>query len=864
VKGVLNMKKKILSIILAGLLLSTVFAYGDMLNIYEEYEEDYINKGIIHQHYERYTDKGKVTINILKVKIDKNNQVKPIYNKEGIIHKKSLSQLTGDNKAVAGINGDFYNPNYPSYPVGALFNREDLVSSPNLRGYEYPTLIKRGNDYIIDTLKDMINIETEEGKILKISAVNKMGTFSDEIVVLNRNWGEKSLGKYKDNNLLEILVFGGRVREIRENGDPFEIPDNGYVILTNGNNKEKLKSILEERTKVEIKYNFDLDNIDWGMGGANHLVKEGKLYNINEEILGRQPRSAVAINEDKDEIYFIAVDGRSSNSVGFTQEELADFIIGINGYEAMNLDGGGSTTLTAERYDKIEVLNFPSDGIERNIVSGLGVFSDYKSSDKDVEFIKINLDNKFYFKDQDIKVELTGYNKYFIPVEIEEKSIRITTDLNSRSIDGNVKIKETGKGIIKVNYKGLKDEIPVEIIEGPYELQTNTEIIKVGRQEQFNLGEFYAVGEKGIKVKIDPNDIKWTSYNFKGKVDDGIFISGNSDGKGYLKGDMNEAYIKIPVSIGYREVDFYDFEDLGSLKYEEYPENSGGEMYIYPRASEGRNSLKLNYDFTKMENGDQAIAFVEFRDEGVTLPGEPIALRLSVFGDKKDHWLRTRIIDANGDMYKIDFAEKVDWWGWKEVTAQIPKEAKYPIKLQNIYLAEIYDDMRDSGSIYLDDLKLLYSNDTEENKTLEKSKYSDMYNKEPEEYEHIIEFIENKMYLNMDEEKYDNNNKNILYYELMSLDGSILGKIQEIKEISLLKDKKIIINTNNPIENLYQNEYNGFIKLMEEALKNGSEVVVVYKGDSSGIYYQNGFRYIRYTEDLNLFINEENFYYKFN
>ncbi len=858
------MKKKILSISLAILVLTTVFAYGDMLTIYEEYEEDYINKGIIHQQYERYTDKGKVTINVLKVKLDENNQVKPIYNKEGIIHKKPLSQLTGDNKAVAGLNGDFYNPNYPSYPVGALFNREDLVSSPNLRGYEYPTLIKRGNDYIIDTLEDMINLETEDGKILKISAVNKMGTFSDEIVVLNGNWGEKSLGKYKDKKLLEILVFGGRVREIRENGEPFEIPESGYVILTNGNNKEKIKSILDERTRVEIKYNFDLDNIDWGIGGANYIVKEGKLHNINKEILGRQPRSAVAINKDKSEIYFIAVDGRSSSSVGFTQEELAEFIIEIDGYEAMNLDGGGSTTLTAQKYDEIEVLNFPSDGRERSLVSGLGVFSEYKNSDKDVEFIKINLDNKFYFKNQDIKVDVTGYNKYLIPVEIEERYIRITSDLNSRSSNGNIKITETGKANIKVNYKGLKNEIPLEIIGGPYEIQTNTEIINIGRQEKFDLGEFYAVGEKGIKVKIKPNDIKWSSHNFSGKVEDGIFISGNSDGNGYLKGDMNEAYIKIPISIGYREVDIYDFEDIGSLNYEEYPENSGGEMYIYPRSSEGRNSLKLNYDFTKMEDGDQAIAFVNFREEGVTLPGEPIAMNLSVFGDKQNHWLRTRIIDADGDMYKVDFAEKVDWWGWKEVIAQIPKEVKYPIKLQNIYLAEIYDDMRDSGSIYLDDLKLLYPNDSEENKTLERSKYKDMYNKAPEKYEHIIEFIESKMYLNKDEEKYDNSNENILYYELRSIDGSIMGKIEDIKEISLQKDKKIIINTNNPIENLYQNEYNGFTKLMEEALKNGSEVVVVYKGDSSKIYYQNGFRYIRYTEDLNLYIDEENFYYKFN
>src|SRR6056297_753627 len=108
------MKKKILSIVLTVLVLTTVFAYGDMLTIYEEYEEDYINKGVIHQHYERYTDKGKVTVDVLKITLDENNYIKPIYNKEGIINKKLLSELTLDNKAVAGINGDFYYTGSPS------------------------------------------------------------------------------------------------------------------------------------------------------------------------------------------------------------------------------------------------------------------------------------------------------------------------------------------------------------------------------------------------------------------------------------------------------------------------------------------------------------------------------------------------------------------------------------------------------------------------------------------------------------------------------------------------------------------------------------------------------------------------------
>ncbi|MBG0765677.1 MAG: hypothetical protein H0S78_12530, partial [Tissierellales bacterium] len=214
--------------------------------------------------------------------------------------------------------------------------------------------------------------------------------------------------------------------------------------------------------------------------------------------------------------------------------------------------------------------------------------------------------------------------------------------------------------------------------------------------------------------------------------------------------------------------------------------------------------------------------------------------------------------------HKIDFAEKVNWTGWKEVTARIPSEIKYPIKLQNIYIAEIYDDMKDSGSIYLDDLKLLYPEKTNGDNEIEKSKYEDKYKAVPETYNNKLEFIDEKMYLDDSQETYGNNQRDLIYYELMIEDGSILGSIEDIKELSLENNKKIVINMDNPIENLNQNEYNGFVKLMEQAFGNDSEVIVVHKGETSNILYENGFRYIEYEDDLTLYINEGNFYYKIN
>ncbi len=1068
------MKKKLISIILVLIILTTITASAEMISIYKETEEDFINRNIVHNKIVRYTDKGKVDINVLKITLDENNYIKPIYNKEGITEKKPLSELTTINEAVAAINGDFYNTGNPAYPYGALIDDGTIISSPNSKGYNYPTILKMGEDYLIDIIEDGIYIETSRGEKLKIAAINKLGAYVDESIILTKNWSEKSIGKYNDENLFEILVKEGKVYEMRSNGEAFEIPEEGFVISTNLKNKDKIIEIIDEETRLEIKYNFDLENIDWGIGAVNHLVKEGKLHSINSSVRGRQPRAAVALNKDQDEIYFITVDGRTNNSVGVTQEELAEIIIKIGGYEGVNLDGGGSSTLTAERYENSVVLNNPSDGRERGLVSGIGVFSTYDKTVKEVEFIKAKVDDNFYFTNQKIDINVIGYNKYNIPVKTEKEYINIATDLKSIRNENGIIFEETGKAEAKIKYgeieevkpgvkvdidkyfimsktlydlglfdgvsatefspnlegsmnrqeamkmvvsalgwetsefeespfndvsdwarpyvatayhrgitlgtapeqnifgaedpvtkiqlltfylralgyesnyayenaerlgeftgisenlsgetnnlkrydlvavtfdtlkttkrsenitiieklasdalvdeelakeRGLikeyeseeyiingtyadnKETIRFNIIEGPYEFNMDTDKIVMGKNEKYKLGKIEAVGEKGITINLNPGDLNWSHDGNLGKIDGEYFESSDVNGTGYIEAKLNEAYIRIPIIVGQEESSFIGFEDLDNLIYEEYPENSGGSMTMHTEAVEGRSSLKLNYDFTSMIDGDQAIAFVNFGENGFDLPGEPKALKLSVYGDEKNHWLRNRIIDADGNMHKIDFAEKVDWLGWKDVIAQIPVGVKYPIKLQNIYIAEIYDDMKDSGSIYIDDLKLIYPSDNEEDKILEKSKYNDKYNASPDEYNNIIEFIDNEMYLNNSKEVYKNNQENIIYYELKIDDGSILDSIKEIKKLSMQKDKKIIINTKTSIEKLNQNEYNGFVKLMGKAAEKDSEVIVVFKGDSSNMFYENGFRYITYEDDLILYTKDGNFYYKFN
>ena len=83
----------------------------------------------------------------------------------------------------------------------------------------------------------------------------------------------------------------------------------------------------------------------------------------------RHPRSAVGLTADGRTAILVAVDGRSAAADGMTRAELAALMVDLGAHDALNFDGGGSTTLwTAAR----GVENHPSDGSERVVASHLG------------------------------------------------------------------------------------------------------------------------------------------------------------------------------------------------------------------------------------------------------------------------------------------------------------------------------------------------------------------------------------------------------------------------------------------------------------------------------------------------------------
>ncbi|PKC50303.1 hypothetical protein RhiirA1_486793, partial [Rhizophagus irregularis] len=156
------------------------------------------------------------------------------------------------------------------------------------------------------------------------------------------------------NNITETK-FGqtltGTVKQIRQYGDDTRptIPRNGFVLSFNGEALQKFKSIqVGEQISVSIGVNPIWKDAEYMAASGPLLVYDGK---VNLTIDPKSPRAtqvtartAIAISKDKEKVYLITVDS-ANGSKGMTLTQFANYIASLGVDRAINLDGGGSTTM---------------------------------------------------------------------------------------------------------------------------------------------------------------------------------------------------------------------------------------------------------------------------------------------------------------------------------------------------------------------------------------------------------------------------------------------------------------------------------------------------------------------------------------
>jgi hypothetical protein len=288
---------------------------------------------------------------------------------------KTLS--LGAKQPLAAINGDFYDKSekYPGRPRDVQVRMGEVVSSP--AGHTVFWVDPEGTPHMTNVFSRFRVIwpdgktttlalnqdRPEDAAVLYTSAVGKStGTSGGTDLVLepstNSVWLPLHIGE----------TYTCRVRDVRSSGDSALNKD--IMVLSVGAKLLPRLPALQAGDTLQIvtETSPDLSGASIAIGGGPALVHNSKAMQWTGFLPMRHPRTAMGWS--KDHYFLVEVDGRQSNiSVGMTFPELADYLVKLGCEEAMNFDGGGSSTLWALGM----VRNSPSEGDERPSANALVV-----------------------------------------------------------------------------------------------------------------------------------------------------------------------------------------------------------------------------------------------------------------------------------------------------------------------------------------------------------------------------------------------------------------------------------------------------------------------------------------------------------
>ena len=135
--------------------------------------------------------------------------------------------------------------------------------------------------------------------------------------------------------------------------------------------------------RIRCALEKDLSGKDDVVAGTSHPPTRGCLLleggrnrgeQASESLRQRHPRTAAGLTRDRGELILVVVDGRQPGySIGMTLVELGALMLELGAHDAINLDGGGSSSFVYRPADAPAVTNRPSDGDWRPVANQLGI-----------------------------------------------------------------------------------------------------------------------------------------------------------------------------------------------------------------------------------------------------------------------------------------------------------------------------------------------------------------------------------------------------------------------------------------------------------------------------------------------------------
>ena len=232
---------------------------------------------------------------------------------------------------------------------------------------------KNGNPSVQKDLAYQGTVTLPGGKTLTVLGMNRQ-RIADDLVLFNRNYGS---GTRTNEHGREVRIRQGRAVEIATKGN-MSLDSSSLVLSGHGTNAAALARVKKgDRVAVSQTLGSRMADEARLVVGAGPLLLENGQVNIRirEEAIapdiafGRAPRTGAGVKADGT-VLLMVVDGRSQHSAGMTLKEFAQYLKRFGAVSAVNFDGGGSSEMVLDG----KVMNRPSDGSERPIGIGLGIF----------------------------------------------------------------------------------------------------------------------------------------------------------------------------------------------------------------------------------------------------------------------------------------------------------------------------------------------------------------------------------------------------------------------------------------------------------------------------------------------------------
>ena len=341
--------------------------------------------GVIHTSY---TKAGPYTLDVLEIDLSNPDYRIESYRPTGLVR---TSQQARDNdrevhRVIAAINADFFSFQ-TGWPVG-----NQVVNGQFAFGTQTPRshlAMSSTGGACMERLRFKGWLRTSAGKQYDLSGVNDI--HKNNAIILHTSFSDTATpfsgpgikvllqlvsAGWSVGDTLKLWVRSFSVEELRVLGYHEALLWIGGGTSVWGA-REDVR--IGDTLLVYLGFQPDLRHIQNVVGGAGMILLNGKCVsdsvNVEERtsiafLKSRHPRTFVAVNRDTSKLLLCTVDGRQESSMGMSFQEMSDFLLSLGAWNAINLDGGGSTTMVING----TIVNSPSDKTgERPVANSLQI-----------------------------------------------------------------------------------------------------------------------------------------------------------------------------------------------------------------------------------------------------------------------------------------------------------------------------------------------------------------------------------------------------------------------------------------------------------------------------------------------------------